>query len=264
MFFSAGKIFWIIAQPLNLALILLLLATLLLWSRWRRLGVWLTSLVALTLLSVAVLPIGHWLLTPLARQFAPYDIAAHANESAPAGIILLSGAAINLAVSHQVGHTVPGHAAGRMVEYLRLAKVYPKARLLICGGNRGPGAPEATMIADYLISQGIARDRLLVEDRSVDTFENAVFGRALAKPQTDERWLLVTSAWHMPRAMGVFRTQGWPVVAAPAMRQHTIGTLGFKLSSRMRLTNKALHEYMGLLAYWLKGRSETLWPTPVG
>lgn len=262
MFFSVAKLFWEIAQPLNLALILLLLATLLLWSPWRRIGIWLTSSVSLGLLAVAVLPIGHWLLAPLAGQFAPYDVANSKQVDPPAGIVLLSGAVINLKVSGQLGHAVPGHAAGRVVEFMRLARTYPTARLLICGGNAGPGAPEAALIADYLVSRGVPRTRLLVEDKSLDTFENATLGRALAKPSVEERWLLVTSAWHMPRAMAVFRAQGWDVIAAPAMWRQSKTGLRFNPGGGLRLAGKALHEYMGLLAYWLKGRSETLWPAP--
>ncbi len=268
MFFSAAKILWVIAKPLNLMLIPLLLATLLLWSRWRRQGIWLASALSAALLALAILPVGGWLLAPLEKQFAPFAAA----EGPVTGVILLAGSAVNLAVSRRVGHAVPGKAADRLVEFIRLARGYPEARLLICGGSGKAGGVrdqrwdrEAPLIADYLVSQGIPRQRLLVEANSRDTYENAVLGRALAKPKAAERWLLVTSAWHMPRAMAVFRALEWPVVAAPPARatdgQNTF-RLGFNLGRGMSMISKAVHEYLGLLAYWLDGRTKTLWPVP--
>ncbi len=263
MFHSAAQIIWTIASPLNLTLILLLLGTLLLWSRWRRLGTWLLSALALALLAIAVLPIGTWVLAPLERQFPVFENAA---ETSVSGIVLLSGAAVDLGISRQVGHAVPGHAADRLVEFMRLARAYPKARLLICGGNAGKdGSREGPLIAEYLISRGFPRGRFMVEDASIDTYENAVLGRKLAQPKAGEKWLLVTSAWHMPRAVAAFRGQNWPVVAAPPMpiKGGSGGfSLHFRLGGGLRQVKTALHEYLGLLAYRLNGRSQTLWPAP--
>ena len=105
----------------------------------------------------------------------------------------------------------------------------------------------------------------MVEDASIDTYENAVLGRKLAQPKAGEKWLLVTSAWHMPRAVAAFRGQNWPVVAAPPMpiKGGSGGfSLHFRLGGGLRQVKTALHEYLGLLAYRLNGRSQTLWPAP--
>lgn len=268
MFFSVAKIFWVFAKPLNLTLILLSLAALLLWSRWRHLGIWLTSLLAASLLAVAILPIGEWLLAPLQRQFAPIDMT----DGQVTGIILLSGSVVDLHISRKVGHAVPGTAVDRLVEFIRLAQAYPRALLLICGGSGNADGVqderwdrEAPLIAEYLVRRGIARERLLVEAKSRDTFENAVFGQALARPKAADRWLLVTSAWHMPRAMAVFRALDWPVVAAPPPRPmdgQNAYQLRFNLGQGLRGVARAVHEYLGLLSYWLNGRIKTPWPVP--
>ncbi|MBT3370863.1 MAG: YdcF family protein [Rhodospirillaceae bacterium] len=263
MFHSAAKIIWAIASPLNLTLLLLCLGSLLLWTRWRRFGVWLVSVLTLALMAIAILPIGAWVLAPLERQFPVYELAA---EAPVTGIVLLSGAAVDLKTSRQVGHAVPGYAADRLVEFIRLARAYPKARLLICGGNAGVGgAREGPLIAEYLIGRGFPRRRFMVENASRDTHENAVLGRKLAQPKAGEQWLLVTSAWHMPRAVAAFRGQNWPVVAAPPMGAKGGSakfTLRFELRSGLGQIRTALHEYLGLLAYRLNGRSQTLWPAP--
>ena len=264
MFYTLAKLFWLLANPLNLALILLCLSVLLLWSRWRRLGLWSVSLVAASLLALAILPIGEWLLSPLNNQFASFKSSDRKID----GIILLSGGAVALETSRLMGHPVPGKVADRLVEFMRLAKAYPNAKLLICGGNveSGDGAgekrqPEALLIAKYLINRGLLATRMLVEDRSLDTFENAALGYHLARPRADQRWLLVTSAWHMPRALASFQAQDWPVIAAPS-------GVGGKMAFRLRLNLKAglksldiaIHEYIGLLAYRLNGRIATIWP----
>ena len=268
MFFSIAKIFWVFAKPLNLTLILLSLAALLLWSRWRRVGIWLTSLLAASLLAVAILPIGEWLMAPLQRQFAPINMT----DGHVTGIILLSGGVVDLRISRKVGHAVPGSTADRLVEFIRLARAYPRARLLICGGSGDADGVrdalwdrEAPLIAEYLARRGIARERLLVEARSRDTFENAVLGQALAKPKPADRWLLVTSAWHMPRAMAVFHALDWPVVAAPPMRLkdgQNAYPLRFNLNRGLHSVGRAMHEYLGLLSYWLNGRIKTPWSAP--
>ncbi len=268
MFFSYAKIAWSLANPLHLMLILLTLATLLIWLRRRRLGNWLVSVITLSLLSVAVLPVADWFLAPLAARFAPYDAgAADGGPVRPVnGIVLLSGAVVDLKTSRRMGHAVPGDAAGRLVEFIRLAKAFPKARLLICGGNverGGATTAEAVLIAEYLVSHGFPRDRLIVEDRSRDTYENAVMGRKIAAPKGHERWLLVTSAWHMPRAMAAFRAQGWPITAAPPAPDQGRPNgfrLRFNLGRGLGIIDTALHEYLGLLAYRLNGRSMELWP----
>ena len=219
MFYTLAKLFWLLANPLNLILILLCVAVLLLWSHWKRQGLWLVSLIASSLLATAILPLGNWLLYPLNNQFAPF-LSSSAKID---GIILLAGGVVDLKISQQMGHAVPGKASDRLVEFIRLAKAYPKAQLLICGGTAEKGRnanqteqPEATLIAEYLINSGLHGTRILVEDRSLDTFENALFGYQLARPRVGQKWLLVTSSWHMPRALASLRAQDWPGIAAPS------------------------------------------------
>lgn len=261
MFFSAAKLFWVIADPLNLTLIILTLAVIMMWTPWRRLGVWLASLVTAGLLAVAILPLGAWALAPLSDKYPTHAIVQDPVD----GIVLLSGAAVDLGISAKMGHPIPGKAADRLVEFMRLARAYPAARLLICGGNTGPGARprrEGPAIADYLVSRGLSRDRMMVEGQSRDTYENAVHGKALARPAPGQRWLLVTSAWHMPRAMATFQSQGWPIKAAPPTSPGITFRPRFNLRRGLNHFKVALHEYIGLVAYRLNGRIKSLWPAP--
>jgi uncharacterized SAM-binding protein YcdF (DUF218 family) len=113
---------------------------------------------------------------------------------------------------------------------------------------------------------GVAPGRIIAEDRSRTTAENAVFTKALIEPKPSERWLLVTSAHHMPRAIGAFRQAGFPVEAYP-VDWRTRGPVDFvrafsSLGDGLRRTDTAMREWVGLLVYWLTGRSTELFPRP--
>jgi uncharacterized SAM-binding protein YcdF (DUF218 family) len=116
-----------------------------------------------------------------------------------------------------------------------------------------------------LDSFGIPRQRVLLEDRSRNTYENALFTRELVKPKPGQRWLLVTSAWHMPRAVGCFRRVGFPVEAYP-VDWHTWPRLHWSLSRSfgggLAGLDTAVHEWLGLLAYRVTGRTSALFPAP--
>src|SRR5690606_23198947 len=93
------------------------------------------------------------------------------------------------------------------------------ARIVVTGGSGSlllDGEADADTAPRLLSALGLARDRLVLENRSRDTYENAVFTRQLVNPQPGEKWLLVTSAFHMPRAMALFRKAGFDVLAWPA------------------------------------------------
>ena len=161
-------------------------------------------------------------------------------------------------------------AAERLTVVAELARRYPDARIVFSGGSGALAfgdRPEAEFALRLLESLGVAKGRVVSEDRSRNTVENARFSRELAQPKPGERWLLVTSAYHLPRAVGVFRQAGFPVEAHPvdwrtrgsrdALRP--FATLG----DGLRRTDTAMREWIGLLAYWLSGRSSELFPGPV-
>jgi len=113
---------------------------------------------------------------------------------------------------------------------------------------------------------GVAPGRVVTEDRSRNTWENAVFSRRIAMPKLGERWLLVTSAYHMPRAVGVFQKAGFVVEAYP-VDWRTRGTRDLLRPSAtvgdgLRRTDTAVREWSGLLIYWLSGKSSELFPGP--
>lgn len=260
MLFIASKLFWGLIAPGNFLLLLLASgAARLARSRGRR-GRGAVTATVVALLAIAILPVGHWLVRPLEARFPVPAPPARVD-----GIILLGGAVEPFA-SPAPGQVVLNASAERLLETLALARRYPEAKLLISGGNGKlvpGGGNEAMQTRSIFLAQGIDADRMLLEDRSRDTAENAAFSLARAQPRPGEVWLLVTSANHMPRADGCFRHLGWNVVPYP-VDFHPIPSppLGFALAEHLRLVDLATREWIGLVAYRLMGRIDSVFPGP--
>jgi uncharacterized SAM-binding protein YcdF (DUF218 family) len=160
-------------------------------------------------------------------------------------------------------------AADRVIEAAALARQYPKARIIYSGGSANlidSDAREADYAAAIFERLGVAKDRLTMERRSRNTKENAEFSKLLAAPKSGERWLLLTSAFHMPRSVGIFRKVGFAVEPYPVdWRTGEPGDLltvsPYALDGLER-TEVAVREYLGLAAYWIAGRTSELFPAP--
>jgi uncharacterized SAM-binding protein YcdF (DUF218 family) len=266
--FALSKLLWALVQPSNTLLLLLLIAVISLLLGYRRLGTWLLCGVTTILVAITVLPIGAWLLIPIENRFPAPTLPERID-----GVVMLGGA-VEPHISAIRDQIALNDAAERVTALQELARRYPDARLVVSGGIGrlvgGPGAP-AQALEIFYRRQGLDVGRILFEDRSRNTYENAVFTRDLVRPGLDERWLLVTSAYHMPRSIGVFRQAGWPVIAYP-VDYRTSGavdlwsTLGEliqpSVADRLVEFDVAVKTWVGLLAYWLMGRTSALLPAP--
>lgn len=264
MFFPLSKILGFFAIPSNLVVSIGILGLLLLSTRFARAGRTLAfaSLIVLAILGLS--PVGNALIIPLEERFPRWD----ATRGAPDGIIVLGGA-ISPDVSSARDEVALNEAAERLTVAAELARRYPDARIVFSGGSGAliydEGA-EAPLARRLLESLGIPRARITLEDRSRNTVENAVLSKAIAQPKPGERWLLVTSAHHVPRAVGVFRKAGFPVEAYPvdwrtrgpedALRPFA------SVGDGLRRSDTAVREWVGLAVYWLTGRSSELFPAP--
>jgi uncharacterized SAM-binding protein YcdF (DUF218 family) len=264
MFFVLSKILGFFAIPSNVAMAIGLVGICLLCTRFARTGI---RLAAVGLVALAVMgwsPLGNALIIALEQRFPPWDESL----GAPDGIVVLGGA-ISPDVSAARGQAALNESAERMTVVAALARRYPAARILFTGGSGSLVAGEAAE-ADFVLplfeSFGIARERVTLESRSRNTAENARFSKDLAQPKAGERWLLVTSAYHMPRAIGVFRKEGFAVGAYPVdwrTRGAQDVVMPFdRISRGLARTDTALHEWAGLLAYWLTAQSSELFPGP--
>ncbi|MGJ3265115.1 MAG: YdcF family protein [Salinarimonas sp.] len=266
MFFVLSKVAWFVLAPSNLMLIALATGLALAsWTRARRVGLGLAWAAALALAVFGLTPLPSLLMNPLETRFPPY-----ADDGAAVDGIVVLGGAIAQDATIELGQPVVNEAADRLIAAVVLAERHPDVPIVLSGGSgRLVGTDrhtEARAMAQALTAMGVAAERLVIEDRSQNTWQNAVYSRELAAPEPGERWLVVTSAWHMPRTMGVFRQAGFAVVPYPTDFR-TVGgreaTSGFRsISAGLQRLDVAAREYVGLLAYRLTGRTDALFPAP--
>ncbi len=265
MFFVLSKLLGILIIPSNFVVEIGLLGIVLLLTRLRRLASWLivTSVVLTALAGFS--PLGNVLILPLEQRFPPWD----PSRGAPDGIIVLGGSILPEIAATRGDDSGLNEAAERITAAAELARKYPNARIIFSGGNASlfANAPaEAAVAFRQLVALGVAPDRITAEDQSRNTVENAVFSRLIAQPKPGERWLLVTSAFHMPRAMAVFRAAGFPVEAYPVdyrTRGPSDATRLFPaVAFGLAQIDVAMHEWAGLVAYRLTGKTEELFPVP--
>jgi uncharacterized SAM-binding protein YcdF (DUF218 family) len=265
LFFVLSKTVGTLLLPTNFLICLGLVGATLLARRWARLGRGLLTAAVVGLAICGFSPLGSWLFYPLEQRFPPWDPAT----GAPDGIVVLGGA---IETDPSVAHGVPAltSSAARLFTAAALAYRYPKARILYTGGNASLASDDAAKEADYATavfeSLGIAKERVILERASRNTFENAEFSKLIAAPKPGEHWLLVTSAYHMPRSVGIFRKVGFPVEPCPT-DWRLAGTADLSRWTVVALdglihTDLAVREWIGLLAYWLTGRTSALFPGP--
>ncbi len=270
MFFVLAKVVWFLAQPSSLMVGSVMMGAALIrstrWCRPARILLW-GGLVALLVGGLS--PLGDILIRPLEDRFARAVLDSESGGRAPiAGIIVLGGAEDSRAP--EAGQLASlNEAAERYTEAVALARRLPEARLVFTGGSGmliKSGPQEADVAGRLFEALGIPRSRLTLESKSRNTYENAQFTARLLAPKAGERWLLVTSAWHMPRAMGSFRRAGFAVEPWPvdyrASRGASIMRLQSSVPEGLRRIDFVMKEYVGLLVYYATGRTSALWPGP--
>lgn len=223
----------------------------------RRFALWASSITLTTLITLSIFPLDHLLLQPLERTYPAQPALERVD-----GIIVLGGGGDPRASIYwdQIQLNESGE---RYTAALALARRFPEARLLFSGGTgvlldlSGQSIPEADIAQRFFREHGIAPERLRLEGQSRNTAENARLSRILAAPTAGETWVLVTSAFHMPRAMRSFEAAGWTGVVPWPVDYRTaafVDGIGWNLSGNLRALNTAIREQVGQLAYRLTGR----------
>jgi len=263
MFFWLSKILWYLLNPLNLVFLGICLLAVLLWLNKVRAARILSSVMAVCAVLVTALPIGDLAIQHLENRFP-------ANPVLPAhidGVVVLGGV-ISPKLSKARGQPQLGDGMERITAVADIIRSSPNAKIIFTGGSGDPFQQqykEADFAPQVFRQFGFDPVRVTFENNSRNTAENAKFSFAIAQPKPSETWVLVTSAFHVPRAFGTFRRAGWKIIAYP-VDYNTTGTatfaFGYSFGHGMSSATRALHEGIGLLFYWLTGRTDTLYPGP--
>jgi uncharacterized SAM-binding protein YcdF (DUF218 family) len=245
-------------RPSNLLVAMVVLSLAGSLARWRRSRV-ILAVTAAAAVFITLFPVGEWLALPLESRFPqPKPMPAHVD-----GIIVLGGA-VRTFWTYAHGQPSLNEHAERMTETVALARLYPAARIVFTGGNTDQ-ISESEVARRFFLGQGLDLSRVSFETRSHDTFGNAVLTKALMKPQPGETWVLVTSAYHMPRSVGCFRNAGWTVVPYP-VDYETPGVIStamaFAAGENLERLDDSMREWAALVEYYWVGRTDALFPGP--
>ncbi|MFN7009487.1 MAG: YdcF family protein [Allorhizobium sp.] len=262
--FLVSKLFWMFAQPLSLAFLATLAAVLALILGFRRLALGMSVTAGLILFVTLYTTAGSFVLQGLEARF-PRPAADPQNLSC----MIVLGGAFETEVTTARGGIEMNQAADRFVEALRLARAHPQSIILVSGGDgslSGVYEGDAVASARFFETFGIGPERLVRETASRTTSENVDNSRAILSERGMSHCLLITSAFHMPRAVGLFRTAGITVTPWPTdYRTSGRVTLGLDFTQptlNAQQTATAVREWIGLAAYALTGRIPTLYPAP--
>jgi uncharacterized SAM-binding protein YcdF (DUF218 family) len=260
--FLASKLFWLLAQPLSLVFLCLIIAILLDAAGWERTRGFFSALAVTVLFLTLFTSAGGYFLQTLENRFV-----RPANPPTEVSCIVILGGAFENEVMAARGGTEFNQSADRFIEGLRLARQYPDARILVSGGDgsfSGAYAGDAEASTAFFTAFGIPAERLIRDETSRTTFENAANTKDLLKTSGLGNCLLVTSAFHMPRSVGLFRKLGITVVPWP-VDYRTSGQVSLwpdfsQPSLNAQLTTTAMREWTGLLAYYISGRTHAIFP----
>jgi uncharacterized SAM-binding protein YcdF (DUF218 family) len=256
MFFVASKLFEYLAPPSHWLGLLVLGTALCLLLRRLHAACICAGLAVLVLILAGTPLISHRLIRALEDQYPHPAWPAHVD-----GVLIL-GSGESAAILRQRGAPQLNEGAYRLIAAMAAAERYPQARILFTGGSAvliGAQNAESVTARYVLCELGLDPGRLLLEQHSRNTYENILFSKELAKPKPGDVWLLDTSAVHMPRAMAIARKLDWPMVPWPSDYVTAPGSAGgdlFDVGGNLGLTDYAMHEWIGMLAYRLSGKAQ--------
>ena len=262
--FYISKVFWAVMQPAMLLLIMTVAGAVLLGTRYRRAGRGLVIAAAVFFVVGGLGPLSAWMILPLEDRFPRTVLGDRPVD----GIVILGGSENSRVAAGRGAHAL-NESAERMTEAAALARRYPNAKVLFTGGSiEILGAPTVGADAAEIVLRdlGVGSDRLILERKARNTAENAILAKQIADPKPGERWLLVTSAWHMPRSMGLFRKAGfdvepWPTDYRTAGPGDAWMLFGSPVEGLRRL-DFVVKEWLGLTVNRLTGKSDVLFPAP--
>ncbi len=260
LFFYISKLIWFLISPDGLLVCLLVLCLLSYVARWYRLLRLLAGGFCLAVLIISFVPVGSYLTKPLENRFSANPPLPEAVD----GIIVLGGSTetVQSAFWDQLQQN---SSAERLIYFSHLARLYPEATLVFTGGN-GRLDRDRPSEADILINRidvlGFDTARIVFEPDSRNTHENAIFSKRLINPKPEETWVLITSASHMPRSVGVFCGAGWSVLPYPVDHQTSPETLelAFDFSKHLSELKVAMREWVGLTAYYWTSKTSAWFP----
>lgn len=258
-----SRTLWLLLQPSNLLFVFLLVGVILIWKERHKAGLRIVLSCMVIYLLVMFGLLTNWLMAPLEKRFSVYTNEVSLGPYS--GIIILAGAE-NIRVSNRHQQVALTGAGERLIEAVRLARKFPALPIIFCGGVRIDGMmSEGDIARKFFSGAGIDLNRIRFDDKSYNTYTNAIEAKKLIKNEETDKWLLVTSAFHMPRAVGAYRRAGINIQPFPVDYRTELVAMAFhnpNMGRNLYELDFAVHEWIGLLAYYISGHNDDLYPAP--
>lgn len=262
-----SRVSWFFLQPSNLIVFLLIISSLGViylntGSKRYKLCIMTNLTTILILGTISFTNFASWIMWPLEARFSEYR---HLDtQEKYSGIILLAGSERTI-ISTYVDQPTFSNAGERLYQTVSAAKIFPNLPIIHSGGTkRRPNEWSENEVAKvFFIDNQIDLKRVRFDEKSYNTYSNAKESKKLFEDHENEKWLLITSAFHMPRAVGAFQKVGinihpYPVDYRTPLKYYTFFRLS--MSENFRIFDLAIHEYLGLIAYYFTGRSSSIFP----
>ena len=257
MSFYLSKILWLIVNPFNIFIFITLFTMFLYFINFRRLSliIYLINFIFIALISF--FPIGSYLTYIIEKEF-------HTNTKIPKRVdgILILGGATNPLLFKEFDQISLNDSAERLVESVMIIRKFEKAKVIFSGGsgivNRSDlGHSQVAKL--FYKKMGVDINKIFFEDKSRNTHENIIYSKKIAKPKKNENWLLITSAFHMKRALLIAEKNNWKLIPYAVdfknIKEFKL-TPNLNLLSNLNSFQSGLHEWLGLVSYYLMGRTE--------
>lgn len=255
MFFVASKLFAYLSPPSHwLGLLVLATGLCLLLRLWRPAKIF--AALAVLVLILAGTPLLNGPLIGALEDRYPHPAWPPRVDG-----VLVLGSGEDAEILRRRGAPQTNEGAYRLIAAQAIARHYPRARVVFTGGSSvliGNQNAESITARFVFAELGLDPGRLVIEPRARNTYENILYSKKLVSPGPGDVWLLDTAASHMPRAMAVARKLGWKMVPWPSDYITAPGGTGsdwFDVGGNLGLTDYAVHEWIGILAYRLSGKA---------
>ena len=260
MSFYLSKILWLIINPFNIFLFFIFFGFFA--NFFLRDIIFKITLffVILTFIIIAVIPTGNYMFYQLEKKFHLKTILPEQID----GILILSGAT-NPLLTKEFDQINLNGSVERLTESIQLHKKYPAATIIYSGGSGSLKYPDLThsyVAKKFFIQQQVNLDKIIFESKSRNTFENIFYSKEISSPQPNENWILVTTAFHMTRALNVAEKLNWEFIPY-AVDFYIPKKFSWKPSlnfiGNIYSMHSASHEWVGLVAYYLMGRTNKIY-----
>ena len=259
MSFYLSKILWLVLNPFNIFILFTIVTIFLYLISFKRTSIAIFFINSLYLFIISVLPIGNYLIYKIEKDY-------HSQSSIPDRLdgILILGGVTNPSMYKEFNEISVNGSAERLIESVSLIKRFNKSKVIFSGGSgiiNRPDLGHSQVAKSFYKKVGLDESRIIFEDNSRNTYENILFSKKIAQPKKNENWLLITSAYHMKRALLIGSKNNWefiPYAVDFKNKRKFKFVPSLNLLSNINSLQYGSHEWLGLISYYLMNRTDKI------